>query len=222
MYANSRSITSAQSGIHEQLAARVAKHAIAPFRKPTADHNRRAFDDSIAAWQRNGGAPLILDAGCGIGLSTHHLATLFPDHFILGVDQSEDRLERAIHWPRPVPQNMLLVRAELVDYWRLLHAEHITLARHFILYPNPWPKIGHIGRRWHAHPVFPTIVALGGAFECRSNWRIYIDECAAALTQLTGQPVFADTLVPAAPITPFEKKYRDSGQSLWQCRTDLP
>jgi tRNA (guanine-N7-)-methyltransferase len=221
MYANSRSIASSQTGIHEQLAARVARQRTSLFQKPITDYNRRAFDDSIAAWQRQGSAPLILDAGCGVGLSSRHLATCFPTHFIIGVDQSADRLARDVHWPRPAPQNMLLVRADLVDYWRLLQAQRIALARHYLLYPNPWPKIGHLGRRWHGHPVFPSIVALGGAFECRSNWRIYVDECAAALTQLTGRMIATEALVAQEPITPFEKKYRDSGQGLWRCVADL-
>ena len=172
MHANSRNITSAQSGIHQQLHMRVARHAASTFQKPVADYNRRAFDLSMAAWEQAGTSPLILDSGCGVGLSTHHLATQFPDHFVIGVDQSADRLARGLEWPHSVPTNLLLVRADLIDYWRLLHAAGVRLARHYVLYPNPWPKIGQLARRWHAHPVFPTVVALGGEFECRSNWRV--------------------------------------------------
>ncbi len=221
MHANSRTIASRQTGIHDQLAVRVARHAATAFRKPIAAHSQQAFDTSIAIWQERGAGPLILDAGCGVGLSTHHLATQFPDHFVLGVDQSADRLSRATHWPQPSPPNLLLVRANLVDYWRLLHAGRIRLARHYLLYPNPWPKIGHVGRRWPAHPVFPTIIALGGQLECRSNWRIYIDECAAAMSQLTGVPVATEAFDAVSPITPFERKYRDSQQTLWRCRIAL-
>jgi tRNA G46 methylase TrmB len=126
------------------------------------------------------------------------------------------------------------MRADLVDFWRLMLAAGIHPARHYMLYPNPWPKKQHLGRRWHGHPVFPTIVALGGHFECRSNWRIYIDECAAALTQLTGiaartEPYLdrtrAATIACADPgatvITPFERKYLASGHALWRCRVHI-
>lgn len=217
MHANSRPILSVQTGIHEQLSARVARHAQHVFQKPIADYNRHAFDDSMLRWRQSGAAPLILDAGCGVGLSTHYLAAQFPDCFVIGVDQSADRLARGLHWPHPVPPNLLLVRADLVDYWRLLQAADIRLARHYVLYPNPWPKIGHLARRWHAHPVFPTVLALSGAFECRSNWPIYIDECAAAISQITGVPVASQRYVAAQPITPFEKKYIASGHALWRC-----
>lgn len=96
MDANSRVISSAQHGIHEQLAARVARHAATAFRKPIMPWNRAAFDASIDAWRLAGARPLILDAGCGVGLSTLHLATQFPDHFVIGVDQSAHRLARNV------------------------------------------------------------------------------------------------------------------------------
>lgn len=222
MFANSRFITSAQTGIHEQLAKVVARHAASVFRKPFMQYNRDAFDASMAAWRAAGSSPLILDAGCGVGLSTRHLARRFPDHFVIGVDQSADRLSRNTRWPGAMPENFTLVRADLVDYWRLMLAAGVRPARHYVLYPNPWPKIGQLRRRWPGHPVFPTVVALGGKFECRSNWQVYVEECAAALTQLTGLLVQAQRFSPACPITPFEEKYMASGHGLYKCEADLP
>lgn len=221
MHANSRSITSGQTGPHTQLQARVARHVSSTFLKPITEYNRNAFAHSMATWQQAGKPPLILDAGCGVGLSSHHLALQFPDHFVIGVDQSADRLARGVAWPGPAPANLLLLRADLVDYWRLMQQSGIRLARHYVLYPNPWPKIGHLARRWHAHPVFPCVTKLGGHFECRSNWAIYIDECAAALRQLCGSQVAVESFYPATPITPFEKKYLLSGHELWRCRVTL-
>lgn len=221
MQANSRPIFSAQNGVHERLPQLLARHAASSFLRPLAAYNRNAFADSIAAWQAAGAPPLILDAGCGVGASTLHLATQYPDHFVIGVDQSADRLARHTHWSGAVPANCIRVRADLVDYWRLLQAAGVRPARHYVLYPNPWPKIGQLGRRWHGHPVFPAVVALGGYFECRSNWRIYIEECAAALHQLTGIDVTAEAYAAEAPITPFERKYLASGHRLWRCRAQL-
>lgn len=221
MQANSSPISSAQTGIHDQLTVAVAKHARTEFRKPIAAYNRAAFDASMATWQANGGAPLILDAGCGVGLSSIHLAAQFPDHFVIGVDQSAHRLARNTVWHGTMPPNFTLVRADLIDYWRLMHAAGVRPTRHYLLYPNPWPKIGHLARRWHGHAVFPTVVALGGELECRSNWRIYIEEFAAALIQLTKQDIRCEPYVTAQPITPFEQKYSASGHALWHCRASL-
>ena len=219
MYANSSPITSAQTGVHEQLHSLVATHAQSAYRKPFMPYNRHTFDTSLTAWRAAGSPPLILDAGCGVGLSTRHLAHRHPDHFVIGVDRSADRLARHTAWEGSPPSNFICVRADLVDYWRLMLDANIRPARHFILYPNPWPKIGHLSRRWHGHAVFPTLVALGGEIECRSNWRIYIEEFASALSQLSGTIVRAAPFHAAHPITPFEKKYIDSGHELWRCRT---
>ena len=225
MQANSSPVTSNQSAVHERLSAVVARHAACVFRKPLLPYNRSAYAAGIAAWQTVGEPPLILDAGCGVGLSTLHLAQQFPDHFVIGVDQSADRVGRNTVWPGPGPQpvNCIRLRADLIDYWRLMLADGVHPARHYLLYLNPWPKKPQLGRRWHGHPVFPAVVALGGYFECRSNWRIYIDECAAALSQLSGAAVETEACdgLPA-PMTPFEQKYLASGHALWRCRVQLP
>ena len=218
--ANSRFISSAQDGPHRDLEALVRRHMAHPFRKPVADYNRAAFAEAMAAWTQFGReSSLILDAGCGVGWSTLNIAQQFPGHFVLGVDQSIDRLTRGK--PMELPANAALIRADLVDFWRLLAENGIRLARHYNLYPNPWPKIGHLARRWQGHAVFPVWKDLGGVLECRSNWQIYIEEMALALGWLSGQPVVAEAYATAAPMTPFEKKYLASGHELWRCRVDL-
>jgi tRNA (guanine-N7-)-methyltransferase len=219
---NSRPITSSQTSIHTHLPSLVDKHAAHPFLKPITDYNRHAFETSIATWQAAGAAPLILDTGCGVGLSTLHLATQYPDHFVIGIDQSDDRLSRESRWTGPMPQNLCYIRADLVDYWRLLLAHQIFPARQYLLYPNPWPKIGHLARRWQGHAVFPSIVALGGVIECRSNWQIYVEEFAFALGRLSAQNIACEAFAPDTPITPFEQKYLASGHQLWRCIAQLP
>ena len=221
MSGNSRFISSAQTGVHPDLEKLVRRHMAHPFLKPIADYNREAFALALAAreqWQP--AAPLILDAGCGVGWSTQRIAETYPDHFVFGVDQSVDRINRGK--PLPLPANAALIRADLVDFWRLLAENGIRLARHYNLYPNPWPKIGHLARRWQGHAVLPVWLALGGELECRSNWRIYIEEMAQAQTLLTAQQVSCEPWQTDNPMTPFEKKYQESGHDLWRCRVSLP
>jgi tRNA (guanine-N7-)-methyltransferase len=216
--ANSRVPTSAQTGIHEQLANLLDRHLAAPFRKPYTDYNRAAFAASLERRARVApDAPLILDSCCGVGESSIALARAFPDHYVIGVDQSASRLARRIDGKSAdLPANLDLVRADLVDYWRLLDDERVRLARHYLLYPNPWPKIGHLSRRWHGHPVFPAMLELGGVLECRSNWPIYIDEFCFAVSRLTQRETVRESFVPDTPLTPFERKYQNSGHALFR------
>ena len=221
MSGNSRFISSAQTGVHPDLEKLVRRHMAHPFQKPIADYNREAFAMALAAraqWQSD--APLILDAGCGVGWSTQRIAETYPDHFVFGVDQSVDRINRGK--PLPMPANATLIRADLVDFWRLLAGSGIRLVRHYNLYPNPWPKIGHLARRWQGHAVLPVWLALGGEVECRSNWQIYIEEMAFALSLLSGTQVASELWQTDNPMTPFEKKYQESGHELWRCRVSLP
>ena len=225
MRANSRVPSSAQNGIHSHLATLLDRHAASPFRKPYADYNRRAFAASIERYERVvHSAPLILDSCCGVGESSIALANAFPDHYVIGIDQSASRLNRNVigtNGTMQLPPNLDLVRADLVDYWRLLLDAGVRLDRHYLLYPNPWPKIGHLRRRWHGHPVFPALLALGGVLECRSNWPIYVAEHCAAVQQFTGRTALCEPFVPNPAMTPFERKYLDSGHQLFRTLTDL-
>lgn len=224
MHANSRAVISNQSGPHEQLLEIVRKHASTRFLKPVSAHAIQAFGQAIGQWRAQGSRPLVLDSGCGVGLSTLRLAVRHPDAFVIGIDQSADRLARALQWPGERPANCITVRTDLVDFWRLLLAEQLYPVRHYLLYPNPWPKKHHLGRRWHGHPVFPALVALGGEIECRSNWPTYIIEFAAALRELADVDVEFHAFMPepGAPLTPFEEKYAASGHALWRCSARLP
>ena len=90
---------------------------------------------------------------------------------------------------------------------------------HFLLYPNPWPKPGHLRRRIHGHPAFPLLVALGGRIELRSNWQLYVEEFGLAMS-LSGRPGAICRIDAVSPLTLFERKYRDSGHALWSFVTD--
>ncbi|MDR1163322.1 MAG: methyltransferase domain-containing protein [Candidatus Accumulibacter sp.] len=195
------------------------RRAASPFLKPCAEYNRRAFLESMERRERvSPGKPLILDSCCGNGASAVALAEAFPEHYVIGVDKSAARLAKH---PRRLMPNLDLVRADLADYWRLMHGAGVRLARHYLLYPNPWPKIGQLSRRWHAHPVFPSLLELGGRLECRSNWRIYIEEFCFSIRHLTGIDARCETWRPDAAQTPFEKKYLESDHELFRAVVGL-
>lgn len=219
MHANSPTIESAQEGPHQRLVEVVERHRACAWRQPIAVHSHAAWA-ALRDWLApHRGLPLILDCGCGTGASSVGLAAGNPDSVVIGVDQSLRRLSRQGDVGDGLLQladNAVLLRAPLQDLWRLLLADGIRPQRQLIWYPNPWPKPEHLRRRWHAHPVFPTVLALGGEIELRSNWRIYVDEFAQALAVFGWSSSVAPIDTSIDPVTPFERKYRDSGHPLWR------
>lgn len=220
---NSRAVTSNQGAPHEDLPALVDKHLSSVFRRPLAEHSLALFE-TLAERVNREPRPLIFDSGCGVGESTVSLASQYPEHLVVGIDQSAARLgknscfrgERAL-------DNLMLLRGDCIDLWRLAVDAGWQVDRHYLLYPNPWPKKRHLARRWHGHPVFPKLLALGGQLEVRSNWPIYIEEMALALEQAGQNAVQTDTLSiqESGALTPFERKYHRSGQTLYRLYCSL-
>lgn len=224
MYANSTPVASSQSGLHPRLDDVVRRHLTHDYRRPVSARGLAIFE-SLRPWlERQHGRPLILDSGCGTGASTRALALNFPEAAVLGADRSIERLSRG-GLPNAadvmLDDGLALVRINLEDLWPLLLAAGVRLHQHCIWYPNPSPKPEHLKRRWHAHPLFPCLLALGGALEVRSNWKLYIDEFAQALTVAGRRGVIEAIESTELPVTPFERKYRDSGQALWRLRSEL-
>ncbi|PKM23032.1 MAG: SAM-dependent methyltransferase [Gammaproteobacteria bacterium HGW-Gammaproteobacteria-14] len=220
MPGNSRLVQSSQDGIHPSLQVLLARHLATPWRQPLADHSRLAFN-SLSQWRRQRSeCPLWMDSGCGTGRATVQLAEENPDVLVVGLDQSAARLERGRQRYPVLPDNALLLRAECADLWRLMVSAGWTLQRHYLLYPNPWPKPGHLQRRWHGHPVFPTLLALGGLLELRSNWSIYVDEMAQVLAFM-GCSGSHGSFTASSPLTDFEEKYQHSDHSLYRLTYSL-
>jgi tRNA (guanine-N7-)-methyltransferase len=221
MFANSRAVESNQHAPHRRLREIVSRHLHIPYQRTPSDAGKQALATIMDRLHE----PFILDAGCGTGLSTLALARTFPASLVLGIDKSKVRLGRgwrALAEP-DAPRNAILLHCELVDFWQLAFAGRLRCERQYLLYPNPWPKAEQLKRRWHAHPIFPAILALGGALELRTNWRIYAEEFVQALTIAD---VAADiySFVPDEPLTPFERKYAESKHNLWRVKssTSLP
>lgn len=215
MTGNSRQVTSEQQDCHPDLMNLLARHRKHSFQKPIANFNLHAFQQAEARLAAHDG-PLILDSGCGVGDSTRVLAKQHPNHLILGLDRSTHRLQRQ----RPdLPDNALLIRTDLVDFWRLAAAANWQPTLHCLFYPNPYPKASQLSRRFHAHPVFPAMVALSKQLEARSNWKIYLQELQIGLAAY-GINSLIESIDPESPaVSAFERKYRASQQPLWKLIT---
>ena len=210
---DSKAIVSNQPGVHEKLDEIVKKHLAHRSKKPYQAHTEQAFEQINAIVQAFDG-DIILDSCCGVGQSTRILAQQNPEALVIGVDKSANRIERNIEDVWQV-DNYHLIRADLNDFYRLVEKANWPIHKHYILYPNPWPKAKHIQRRWHGSAVFPEIIGLGKHIILRSNWPIYLQEFqqAAAIAGRNGE---MSEVTDKQPLTPFEAKYQASGQTCWQ------
>lgn len=209
MQSTSPMIISNQQAMHPNLDAVVLKHLRYVDQKPIAEHTRQAFhrlDKIVKATCR----PIVLDSCCGIGESTRKIATMHPEALIIGLDKSAHRLAKG-----QVADNVLLERVDLNDCWRLIAQENWPVTHHYLLYPNPWPKAKHLQRRWYGAPVFKALLLIGGQLEIRTNWRMYVEECARALT-LAGYQPRTEAFICNHPWTPFERKYQQHDHELWR------
>lgn len=238
-------VTSNQDGLYKHLDETVRKYMATRFLRPIAEHTREAFEKARVFVEKIKGpneisapASVILDSGCGTGESTLHLAKRFPGIPVIGIDKSAMRLTKAGNERQlekvpgttandQVPQNAFWVRAELLDFWRLaleeVKAGRWQVLHHAVFYPNPWPKESEAGRRFHLHPIFPTLMALSPVTELRTNWEIYAREFAAAaeiackMSDATKSvAICCEAFNPEIPETAFERKYKEAGQKLWK------
>ena len=219
-----RAVTTNQPDIYDKLEEVVRKYASTEYLRPIADHTRIAFAEAekfVEGFYKGSGSEVILDSGCGTGESTLNIALANPGIPVIGIDKSVARLSKA----GTAPQNAFLVRAELLDFWRLalekVKAGQWHIPYHALYYPNPWPKQSEATRRFHLHPIFPTLLQLGDVIELRTNWEIYAREFAEAARIATrvatpDRTIACEAFEPEHPITAFERKYKEARQQLWR------
>lgn len=205
-----------QQKLRDDLPAIVKTQLNCKWQRPIADHSAAAFA-SVCQRVEASDRPLIFDSCCGTGDSTRWLAKAFPEALVVGIDKSANRLAR--HQPSD-DGNYVLVRADVNDFWRLAVAAGWRPARHYLLYPNPYPKASQIRKRWYASPAFPSLLQLGGVLTVRSNWALYAEEFLLALETL-GQDGSVRQLDVNEPMTAFEAKYHERGHALFQVQADL-
>mmetsp|Transcript_16557 Transcript_16557/g.35140 ORF Transcript_16557/g.35140 Transcript_16557/m.35140 type:complete len:252 (-) Transcript_16557:297-1052(-) len=230
------------------ISVRSVKHArtMSIYRQsPIPKHTEDAFEDMrrwLSTLDSSNHIPLIIDSGCGTGRSTRIIAENNPCLAVVGVDRSVHRLQRRFgpsRQPKTLPDNAILLRAELAGFWRLLLDRGLAarVQKHYLLYPNPYPKSTQASRRWAAHPVFPLLLQLGGSIEVRSNWFAYLLEVQAAMRALSSAhsvPVHVQQAArrrlpcrfsaiqlesEAECLTQFEVKYHAAGHGLYSLNT---
>lgn len=233
MESRPREITTNQVGVHEHLVSIVNKYRQSEFKKPIAEHTKQTFErviDWLGDWQGD----VIIDACCGVGESTIVLAQQNPNAKVIGIDKSVARLDKHAYYKRQKDdesvnksadksaENVKVFQADLNDFWRLIADYSGTakwaIRKQCVFYPNPYPKKAQVQKRWHASPAFIALLKCSKNIEVRSNWLTYLQEFQQALSIHGVKSNIHE--VSGVPITPFERKYIESGQPCWQLQTE--
>lgn len=204
----------------------VDKHFQNNYQKPIAQHTLMAFKDfeDFFCKFKNCNS-LILDNGCGAGESGIYLARKYPNSIVISIDRSQVRLSKTQNKFSDRPSNLKFIRADLLDFWRLLLEKEYKVDKQFFFYPNPYPKKSQLKNRFYAHPILPTLVKLGGDWEVRSNCLFYIEDMACVLSHLNGKKVEVEKINHLVSeenyVSLFELKYWQRGENLYRCVSSL-
>lgn len=216
---NSRSITTNQVGIHDKLDELVVKYQASTNKRPIGEHTKHAFSE-VCEWLDGYAGPIILDSCCGVGESTANIAKANSEARVIGIDKSAQRVEKHSHYSVQ-QENYRVIRADVIDFWRLVRSSNWQVVKHYLLYPNPYPKKTQIQKRWHGSAAMVDFMAITTNIEVRSNWLIYLMEFAQAAAHYGCLSDLAE-IKSSHAMTPFERKYTGSGQTCWKlnCRSE--
>jgi len=214
-FGNSKFVMSNQDGPHPDLTDYLKRYHLTNYQRPVADF-------SLSLWKEIkefiGMDKVIFDLGCGIGESSYFLSKKYPEHKIIGIDKSISRLQRKNSFKNQENRNIFLCRGELLDLIPLIYKEQdkLKLEKVYLLYPNPWPKKIHVKRRFHANPIAPFLFHLNADITYRSNWKTYLEEVEIAAKVVANKESELKLIENPEFITPFEKKYFESGQEIFE------
>jgi len=171
-------------------------------------------------------APTDVDIGSGKGKFLNEMATAHPERNFLAVERAAKyhRLccERAA---RRGLTNVRLVRTTAEDFLFRLVDEN-SVARFFVLFPDPWPKKRHHKRRFFkAQTVEAVARALepGGRLLVKSDHAAYAEVIGEVLATAHGlQAIDATEAFAELPLTGFEHKYRIEGREIFSFALEKP
>jgi tRNA (guanine-N7-)-methyltransferase len=184
---------------------------------PTLRCPQAPFDPAALA---PGCAETWLEIGFGGGEHMAAQAARRPEVLILGAEPFQNGVASAVR--HIDEQGLRNVRIEDGDA-RALSARlpDASIARIFVLFPDPWPKARHHKRRL-IQPDFVagllSRLAPGGYLHCATDWQPYAEQMLAVLSAEPGLTNSAPGYAPKPdwrPLTKFEHRGLKLGHGVW-------
>ena len=149
--------------------------ALSPGPVSPAENPERAPLDLGAVF---GGMPVWLEVGFGGGEHLAHQAALRPDVGFLGAEPYVDGVAKLLGHLRRMPAGNVRVHpGDARDLMDVL--PEASIARTFLLYPDPWPKARHHRRRFvtqdHLRPLH-RVMAPGAELRIATDIGSYVEQ----------------------------------------------
>lgn len=178
-------------------------------------------------WQQVFGreAPVVLEIGFGMGESLVAQALAHPDQNFVGIEVHQPGVGACLlNAQKNNLQNLKVFHADAKQILEFFIPDQ-SLAKIYLLFPDPWPKTKHHKRRL-VQPDFVQMITqklqIGGAFHLATDWQPYakhmltVLEACSSLTNAFGKGNVAPTAL-SRTSTKFERK----GQKLGHLISDL-
>lgn len=171
-----------------------------------------------------GELPLELEIGCGVGLHPLRSALAHPDRNFLALERTREKFEKFLrrYVNHGSPKNLLPLHADAVTVVALALPSH-CLSHVDLLYPNPYPQ--NPAARWMRMPFMEVLLDRlkpGGTLRLATNLQGYAEEAQAyaksawALELLEKgelRGMSTEQGQPCVPLTHFERKYLERGET---------
>jgi tRNA (guanine-N7-)-methyltransferase len=164
-------------------------------------------------------APLEIDLGCGDGAFLVALAEKFPERNFLGIERLLGRVRSACaKAERRGLRNIRVIRIESSYAIQYLLPPCAAAVIH-LLFPDPWPKRRHQGRRVVTEDFIAAVhrvLAPDGDFRIATDDQDYFQ----AIRRLISPALFSENTAansqPAFPLTTFEKHFQKRGVPIYR------
>jgi tRNA (guanine-N7-)-methyltransferase len=183
--------------------------------------------DTVAWFGRS--APIVLEIGCGTGLSTAAMAAEEPHIDVVAVEVYKRGLAQLLGAiDREQITNIRLIRGHGLDVLEhMFGTESLTGVR--VFFPDPWPKSRHHKRRLFAPGTVDLIadrLKRGGILHVATDHQDYAEQIAAAGDAeprlARAQPDFTPPISVRRPTTKYESKAHRAGSDVAELLWEKP
>lgn len=169
---------------------------------------------------------VILDAGCGVGEWSIQEAKKNPHDIYIGIEKTKERSSQLIQ--SKIDENLdnyFAIRADVILFLQTMVPEN-SIDEIYFFHPNPWPKLRQANKRYFvssSFSVFKKVLKKDGQIYLASNTSEYVEEAYFFLKNYWGFKLqeisqYKNILEPR---TPFERKYIDRKQNIYQLQAKL-